>query len=88
VRVLPAAVFGGWLLFSLFTFPQQGAAPGSWLMLIEIAARYLLAAPGAALSGLAILAQGEELRHLRRQSLNPPGHGDPVFASGYPGGSG
>lgn len=70
VRVLPAAGFGGWLLFSLLTFPRQTAATGTWLILIEIAARYLLAAPGAVLSGLAILAQGEELRHLRRQSLS------------------
>ncbi|QGP91986.1 Histidine kinase [Neomoorella glycerini] len=69
MRFLPLACFGGWLLFSALSLPQQSTAVASWLILIEITARYLLAAPGAAASGLAILAQGDELRHLRRGSL-------------------
>jgi signal transduction histidine kinase len=68
-RFFPLAGFGGWLLFSAFTFPRERAATDAWLILIEIAARYLLAAPGAVMSGLAILAQGDDLQHLRRNSL-------------------
>ncbi|WP_406677409.1 sensor histidine kinase [Moorella sp. ACPs] len=69
LRLLPFTCFGIWLLFAVFTFPRQKTALDAWMILIEIAARYLLAVPGAAASGLAILAQGDELQHFKRKSL-------------------
>ncbi|WP_258361001.1 sensor histidine kinase [Moorella sulfitireducens] len=69
MRFLPFTCFGAWVLFAAFTFPYREGTFNGWMILIEIAARYLLALPGSVLSGLAILAQGEELQHFKRKSL-------------------
>lgn len=68
-KIIPIAAFGGWLFYAVLTFPGANRDVNAWFILIEIAARYMLATPGALTSGLAILAQGDELRHLRQKSL-------------------
>lgn len=68
-KIIPIAAFGGWLFYAALTFPGVNRDVNVWFILIEIAARYMLATPGALISGLAILAQGDELRHLRQKSL-------------------
>ncbi|MBE3571907.1 MAG: sensor histidine kinase [Moorella humiferrea] len=68
-KIIPIAAFGGWLFYAALTFPGVNMDVNVWFILIEIAARYMLATPGALISGLAILAQGDELRHLRQKSL-------------------
>lgn len=68
IRLLPLLVLAAWIWIFVISRPY-GLMADQWLGLAEIASRYLLALPGAALASIALYLQRAEIRGLHYPPL-------------------